>query len=383
MIGVIADDLTGAAEIGAVGWRFGLRADVLLSGEPDGDFDLVCIDTDSRSCTSEEAGRRAANAAAKLRKAGAKWIYKKVDSVLRGNVIVELEAIMREIGVDRALLAPANPSLGRTIRDETYFVHGQPIHETEFAHDPEHPRKSSRVLELLSTPKTFSVRVSRPGLVTSTPGIVVAEVTSVADLRLWARRRADDILQAGGAEFFGALLAATGYASGTRRKPMPSAERELFICGSTSESSREFVRAARERGTPAFSLPKELADGGAFSSTSPERMIREATQSLRSHSRVILSVGLPLIRERSLASRLKEYLVQVAATVLRESQVDHVYVEGGATAAALFKEMKLERLEVIEEVALGVATLAGHRGRSTKFTIKPGSYVWPTEIRDG
>src|SRR6185369_4965941 len=124
MIGVIADDLTGAAELGAVGWRHGLNAEVIVSGEISESVDVVCVDTDSRSCRPEEAGRRAAMAAAKLRQAGARWIYKKVDSVLRGQVTAEVEAIMKELGVNRALLAPANPSLGRVIQEGRYFVRG-------------------------------------------------------------------------------------------------------------------------------------------------------------------------------------------------------------------------------------------------------------------
>ena len=95
MIGVIADDLTGAAEIAGIGWRHGLSAEVILDGRPKCGADLVCIDTDSRSCSSREAAKRVASAVASLRKAGAKWIYKKVDSVLRGHVIAELEAAMR------------------------------------------------------------------------------------------------------------------------------------------------------------------------------------------------------------------------------------------------------------------------------------------------
>ena len=63
MIGVIADDLTGAAEIGAVGLRHGLRAEVVVTGAPSGHADLVCLDTDSRSCPPAEAAQRAANAA--------------------------------------------------------------------------------------------------------------------------------------------------------------------------------------------------------------------------------------------------------------------------------------------------------------------------------
>ena len=115
MIGVIADDLTGAAEIGAVGLRHGLRAEVVLEGAPGGDADLICVDTDSRSCDPIEAGQRARNAALMLKNSGTEWIYKKTDSVLRGNVTPEIEAIVKQLGLSGALLVPANPSLGRTV----------------------------------------------------------------------------------------------------------------------------------------------------------------------------------------------------------------------------------------------------------------------------
>src|SRR5262249_7676529 len=149
MIGVIADDLTGAAEIGGIGLRHGLKAEVILQGECDGEADLVCVDTDSRSCTAKEAARRAAAAARKLRKAGAVWIYKKVDSVLRGNVLAEVSAIRQALGLHAALLVPANPRFGRVIREGRYFVKGKPIDQTDFARDPEYPRRSSSVLKML------------------------------------------------------------------------------------------------------------------------------------------------------------------------------------------------------------------------------------------
>lgn len=63
MIGAIADALTGAAEIGAVGWRHGRRAEVLIEGEPGRDAELVCLDNDSRLCPPEEAAPRARKAA--------------------------------------------------------------------------------------------------------------------------------------------------------------------------------------------------------------------------------------------------------------------------------------------------------------------------------
>ena len=63
MIGVIADDLTGAAEIGAVGLRHGLQAEIVHGGKTGGRADLICVNTYSRSCRPDEAGKLTASAA--------------------------------------------------------------------------------------------------------------------------------------------------------------------------------------------------------------------------------------------------------------------------------------------------------------------------------
>src|SRR3954471_8394078 len=125
MIGVIADDLTGAAEIGAVGLRHGLRTEIIVTGKPSGKADLLCVDTHSRSLSAREASQRVAKATRQLSAAGVQWIYKKTDSVLRGQVTAEIETILKELEFQRALFLPANPSLGRTIRDGKYFFQGK------------------------------------------------------------------------------------------------------------------------------------------------------------------------------------------------------------------------------------------------------------------
>src|SRR5439155_13896885 len=95
----------------------------------------------------------------KLTASRAQWIYKKVDSVLRGHLLVELEAMMDQLGLNRALLVPANPSLERVVRNGQYFVRGKPIHETDFRLDPEYPRYTSSVGELLGASGARSVHV--------------------------------------------------------------------------------------------------------------------------------------------------------------------------------------------------------------------------------
>jgi len=380
MIGVIADDLTGAAELGAVGLRHGLRAEIVVKGGPSGEADLVCVDTDSRSCAAEEAGRRAASAAKLLREARASWIYKKVDSVLRGQVTAEVESVMKQLRLKRALLLPANPSLGRKIRDGRYFIRGRLIHKTEFARDPEHPRTSARVLELLQPSPTTPICVSNLCAALPESGIVVGEAATSQEVERWAVARDPQTLPAGGAEYFGALLAAEKPESAFPAAgvfPGGTAPRELFVCGTASQSSRKFVAAARERGTPVFSLPLELAWSAGFTPGAAEVISQRVMAMFQSESRVILNVGLPPVREAAAARRLSDHLVQIAGRVLREVAIGHVYAEGGATAAELVQDMGWARLSVLREEAPGVATLAIEGNEAQLLTVKPGSYAWP------
>lgn len=386
MIGVIADDLSGAAEIGALGLRHGLTAEIICRGRPSGRAKLVCIDTDSRSSAPEEAARRTAKAARLLREAGADWIYKKVDSVLRGHITAELEAMAGALDLPRAFIVPANPSRGRVIRNGRYYVEGRPIHETEFARDPEHPRTSSKVLELLEPSMTFPVKVVRRREELPPNGIAVGEATRSVDLEKWAARRFERTAFGGAAEFFAALLRLEGYElqEKSEEKEESLAEiSELFVCGSTSKAGRSFVGAARAKKVPVFSLPSELAWGAEFSDIAKRAVAKRAIAAFRQSNRVILNVGLPTLRGAEAARMLTSHLVQLAEMVLADANVTHVYAEGGATAAALVQRMGWERLTVLRELAPGVARLGVVGNRSTVLAIKPGSYVWPADIRKG
>jgi len=376
MIGVVADDLTGAAELGAVGLRHGLRAEVFLAGAPGSNVDLICVDTDSRSCDPHEAGQRATQAARMLQNCGADWIYMKTDSVLRGNVTPEIEAIVRQLGLSGALLVPANPSLGRTIVNGQYFVSRQLIHQTEFARDPKHPRLSPNVLELLDKPLELPVSVGKSTELLPKRGIVIGEVASAEDVRAWARLRNKRWLMAGGAEFFGALLPSEISAP----KPTPASGQELFVCGSASEATRKFVASQARLGVPVFSLPNELVIVGAFDATAICALAARVVTALQENSRLILHVGLPQVSDVSLAEMLATHLFRVAAEVLRLAPVGQVFAEGGATATGLAREMGWHRLAVKSELAPGVVTLAVSGGGAELLTIKPGSYQWPGSL---
>jgi uncharacterized protein YgbK (DUF1537 family) len=155
----------------------------------------------------------------------------------------------------------------------------------------------------------------------------------------------------------------------------------LFISGTTSESSREFVADCQRSGIPVFSLPEEIASGRPFTTAAAETIASRAVEAFRKHRRVILRVGLPPVADASLARALAGHLVMVAERVLNRAEVDRLYVEGGATAVELTRRMRWGRLAVVGELALGVATLAVGGGTALELTMKPGSYVWPESLR--
>lgn len=381
MIGVIADDLTGAAELGAVGVRHGLRAEIVRSGKPGPDAMLVCVDTDSRACDPVEAAKRAAAAARMLRAAGARWIYKKVDSVLRGQVTAEIEAVMKQLKLERALLLPANPSLGRTIKDGHYYLRGRPLHRTEFAHDPHFPRRSSQVLRLVKIPENFTMRMMNGDRSLKDGTILIGDAETPADVHAWTSSCDPAMLPAGGSEFFNALLEVeqpveeNGHTNGHEN----GAGSEFFIVGTSTQAARKFVASARKRKTPVFSLPQELAWGAEFTPAAVDAVAQRVIAALAENPRVLLNVGLPQVRDVQVAQQLSDSVVRIAERVLRRVKVERIFAEGGATAAELVRRMGWPRLEVIRELAPGVATLALNAERSVLLTIKPGSYAWPAK----
>jgi uncharacterized protein YgbK (DUF1537 family) len=142
-IGSLADDLTGALEIGAKFAAAGIAATVSTRLAWDRDATVSVIDTETRHAPPAEAAgiiQRLAREAG-----GVRLIYKKTDSTLRGNIGAELTALAAAFPGSRVVYVPAYPRMGRTVRRGTLLVHGVPVHETEFARDPLNPVRQSHV----------------------------------------------------------------------------------------------------------------------------------------------------------------------------------------------------------------------------------------------
>ena len=126
---IIADDLSGAADC-AIGFASaGLQTVVTLDASNDQpDAQVIAADTDTRRLSPEQAAERTVAAFKALRKPGQR-LYKKIDSTLRGNWAAEVAALHPLAGL--AIVAPAFPATGRTLRGGRVFVNGQPLETTD------------------------------------------------------------------------------------------------------------------------------------------------------------------------------------------------------------------------------------------------------------
>ena len=106
------------------------------------EYDVIVIDSESRNNPPVDAYNRMKEIAAYLKETDRRLIYKKIDSTLRGNIGVELDAIIDELDLEAAIIAPSFPAAGRTTLNGRVFVNGVPLEETGFAHDPLKPIKN-------------------------------------------------------------------------------------------------------------------------------------------------------------------------------------------------------------------------------------------------
>ena len=153
-IGIIADDLTGANDTALQFHLKGCNIQILLDYtiEPSGKSNTQAwsISTETRNKTPEEAYKIVTDATEKLiNNFNAEYIYKKIDSTLRGNVARETLAVLKSMDGDAAVIVPAFPAEGRTTVGGYHLLKGVPLERTEVARDPHSPIFQSHIPTLL------------------------------------------------------------------------------------------------------------------------------------------------------------------------------------------------------------------------------------------
>jgi uncharacterized protein YgbK (DUF1537 family) len=260
MMAVITDDFTGASEIAGIALAKGYSTVIETQTIRPTDADVLVIASNMRSLDKESAGIMSAQLTEQILALEPEIIFKKVDSVLRGNVGSELEAQMKAESKPRALLVPANPSLQRTIVDGVYYVGDSPIANSDFAENYDFLSTSSNVVDILKNRGGNNAVCISTGDEFKGDGVHIANARSSEDLKSWAGRINGQTVPAGAADFFSAILDCRppGQVHDDCASTTMALGRALYVCGSNFPSSQKAVVDAESRGLCVMSMPDEI-----------------------------------------------------------------------------------------------------------------------------
>jgi len=153
-IGIVADDLTGANDTALQFFMKGSNTEIILDinslNENHLNVETWALCNETRNIAPEDAGRIVYEATRVLKeKFGIEYFYKKIDSTLRGNISVEILAMLEATGYDAAIVAPAFVQEGRITIGGYQLLKGIPIERTDAARDPKAPIYDSYIPDIL------------------------------------------------------------------------------------------------------------------------------------------------------------------------------------------------------------------------------------------
>ena len=401
---VIADDITGAAEIAGIAFQHGLPVRLLCSSlsitNPKDvvsrETEVTVIATDTRSMTEAEAVVETHQLTKLITSfftpplggwgAGV-ILFKKTDSALRGHVVAELEVLLHETSYEHALYLPANPSKGRIIKDGIYYIGDKPIAETDFSFDPEFPAVSSKMAERFPFCEEKN--------------IFWHDVTSEEDIQQAIAQADDRTLFAGAADLFTTLLSnreGLGGQSvwrkeeedGEKGKEVENADEgdkagifkphgsALIVCGSTQSKPLNL-------GIPVCPMPLEVydqqTDAEEWITSLIEQLHPSSSPSLNregwggsSHS-LILTIPYRHRTGKEVAIYLRETMGEVIRRLVAVYPPQELIIEGGSTAWQILQQLGWHEFDITDEIAPGVVRMHAV-GTHTHVTMKPGSYPW-------
>ena len=411
ILGVIADDFTGATDVASMLVRAGLRTTQVI-GVPDGpapaEADAIVVALKSRTAPAEDAVRDSLAALRWLKAGGARQFYFKYcstfDSTAQGNIGPVTEALLDALGSDFTIACPAFPENGRTVFRGHLFVGDQLLSDSGMRHHPLTPMTDSNLVRVLQSQCRGRVGLISYEIVGQgteplraafnaerAKGIRIAVVDAIDNQALRTMAAACSALPL--------ITAGSGVALGlpavyeTMGLMTPDAQAATLpkvggsaavISGSCSNATNQQVAHWIAQGAPAFCVdPRSLARG--------EDVPRQALQWARAqHGKAVLiyataqanavrAIQSELGAER--AGHLVEACLAHIAQGLVQAGVRRLVVAGGETSGSVVQALGIAQLRIGAPIDPGVPwTLAqakpasSQTGEALLLALKSGNF---------
>lgn len=348
---IIADDLTGAADAAAAYGPTHSSSVILDVDSTWPDVQILSINTESRYLAPADAAM-AVTTAADSALGQHRRVFKKIDSLLRGNVGTEVAATLARLtqgrGKGLAVVAPAFPGTGRTTLGGTVHVNGAPHTKGNYDGDVAAALAAGGLTaEVTGTSGRTPEDLARHLRDVQDRGIDAVVLDAVSDADLEAIAAAADLLD------FPALLVGSGGLAGhiaprdeaaaARNAQVRRVSRTLTVIGSYSGLARQQTDALVAAGAEHITL-----DHASLDDTAVPRLVAQAM----ARTDVVLTPDPMGAVDKSQALVVAEALARATAAGI--GHCDALVLTGGETATAVLKALGAGSFMVLGEIEPGV-----------------------------
>jgi uncharacterized protein YgbK (DUF1537 family) len=408
LLGVIADDFTGAGDIASTLAK-GLPAEGGLAvtqylGIPEtraaASVEAGVISLKTRSVPVEDAVAQSLAALEWLQAQGCEqFIFKycsTFDSTPEGNIGPVGEALAQALGVKGVIACPAFPTVGRTVHRGHLFVHDQLLSESSMRHHPSTPMTDSDLRRWLARQTKTPVGLVATSTIRSGAAAIRKALDKAAadgQTLVICDASVDEDLVALGSAAAGAplLTGGSGIAIGLPSNfirsgragggvtPFSGVEGpSVVLAGSCSLATRRQI-AAHAGNHPALALDIDAIMTGTFGTVDVldfvERHAGQAPLIYSSDDPAEVEVLQARYGRENLAHRLDGLFADVARALIARG-VRRLVVAGGETSGAVAQALDLEALAIGPEIDPGVPILVGADGRLA-LALKSGNFGAP------
>ena len=378
-LGCIADDLTGATDLGVTLAREGLSV-IQVNGVPDAALDIpasdaVVVALKSRTNPAPEAVAWSLASLQWLQRRAERIYFKycsTFDSTPRGNIGPVADALLDALGARFTVATPAYPRNGRTVYRGNLFVGDVPLAESGMKDHPITPMRDSNLVRVLASQTRRNVALVPCEVMEAGAGAIrqklramegYAILDAVRDEHLIAAGEAcrDMALTTGGAGL--AMGIARALKGGSAKAPvLPSLPGPaVVLAGSCSQATLGQVEAW---GGPALKLDPLRLDAAAALDWAARHL---------AESPLIYASAPP---EGIVASKGEaiEHAFRDIARALADKGVRKFVVAGGETSGAVVAALGVRALAIGPEIDPGVPWTAAVGGEPYLLALKSGNF---------
>lgn len=411
-IGIIADDLTGAADTGVQFAKRGLTTLVIIDKDYREDIldrmQILAFNTNTRNVVPEIAYKRVNRVAKILKNKGVKCIYKKIDSTLRGNIGIEIESVMDVFDVETVILTASLPVHKRITVGGYQLVNQVPLQSSEIARNLNSSIPESHLPTLIQSQTKrkvghINLSVVMQGIEALRQEILTHQKKGFEIIAVDAANKNDLATIANAIvamELTKIIVGSAGLASelpsalGLKTKAESAIRKKegvvVAICGSKSRNAiRQILKAKEMTGNGVIGINIDrILTGKKSMDEELRKALRETKKLISKEKNIIVKLSdsktvsgeemslKPRIETAVMKEKILEVLGRLAYKIVKSSKVAGLVLTGGETAVSACKKLNSWGIVLGDEVLPGipVGELVGGEFEGLNIITKAGSF---------